>query len=193
MPINDASFTGGFGELISFYYAMQVQNSSPPPPKYPPHWRQGPSSMQGLGLTMEAIDNDPVMYDLMMENVWTGEVGTSDLDAWLRRYVERRYGVSPSATSSNSTLSVRRCAEMLFDGCGSSLGKGNLSCDCECHGHRQKHRGCSEVNVIRVCVVLRARACNPCTRRGTCFNAPCTPAPRSSKGPPAASSPCGPM
>ena len=32
MPINDASFTGGFGELISFYYAMQVQNSSPPPP-----------------------------------------------------------------------------------------------------------------------------------------------------------------
>ncbi len=88
--------------------------------------------MQGLGLTMEAIDNDPVMYDLMMENVWAGEVGTPDLDAWLRRYVERRYGVSPSSTSSNSTLSVRFCAEMPLGGCGSSLGKGLMHCDCEC-------------------------------------------------------------
>ena len=39
--------------------------------------------LQGLGLTPEAIETNPIVYDLMMENVWRGIDGVSDLDAWV--------------------------------------------------------------------------------------------------------------
>jgi alpha-N-acetylglucosaminidase len=44
----------------------------------------------GLGLTPEAIEQNPVMYDLMIENVWRDE--PIDLSKWLDDYAFRRYG-----------------------------------------------------------------------------------------------------
>lgn len=46
--------------------------------------------MQGIGLTMEGIEQNPVMYDLMLENVWRDT--PIDLETWLKDYAWRRYG-----------------------------------------------------------------------------------------------------
>ena len=53
--------------------------------------------LMGIGLTPEAIESNPVVYDLMMENTWRGLEGVQDLDAWIEQYVSRRYaGALPS-------------------------------------------------------------------------------------------------
>lgn len=46
--------------------------------------------MVGIGLTMEGLNQNPVMYDLMLENVWRD--APIDLDEWLKDYAFRRYG-----------------------------------------------------------------------------------------------------
>ena len=45
----------------------------------------------GLGLTPEAIETNPVMYDMMMENTWRGTEGITDVTSWLGAYISRRY------------------------------------------------------------------------------------------------------
>ncbi|WP_293744824.1 alpha-N-acetylglucosaminidase [uncultured Pedobacter sp.] len=46
--------------------------------------------MNGIGLTMEGIEQNPVMYELMMENVWRST--PIDLETWLPKYIFNRYG-----------------------------------------------------------------------------------------------------
>ncbi|MGC9152047.1 MAG: alpha-N-acetylglucosaminidase C-terminal domain-containing protein, partial [Microbacter sp.] len=46
--------------------------------------------MVGIGLTMEAIEQNPVMYELMLHNTWTSK--PIDVDQWLRGYIRNRYG-----------------------------------------------------------------------------------------------------
>ena len=53
--------------------------------------------MVGIGLTPEAIQNNPIAYDLMMENTWRGSAGVADLDAWVAQYVARRYGTAAAS------------------------------------------------------------------------------------------------
>jgi alpha-N-acetylglucosaminidase len=47
-------------------------------------------NMKGIGLTMEGIEQNPVMYELMMANTWQKEA--IDLQEWLPQYVRNRYG-----------------------------------------------------------------------------------------------------
>lgn len=47
-------------------------------------------NMQGIGLTMEAIEQNPVLYELMMQNTWNNK--PIDLDKWLKTYILNRYG-----------------------------------------------------------------------------------------------------
>lgn len=47
--------------------------------------------MKGIGLTMEGIEQNPVLYELMMHNTWQDEV--INVDEWLPKYVFNRYGV----------------------------------------------------------------------------------------------------
>jgi alpha-N-acetylglucosaminidase len=47
-------------------------------------------NMVGIGLTPEGIEQNPVMYALMMDNVWNAE--PIALDDWLKAYAWRRYG-----------------------------------------------------------------------------------------------------
>jgi alpha-N-acetylglucosaminidase len=49
------------------------------------------STMVGMGLSMEAIEHNPVVYELMNEMAWRDE--SPDVPQWLRGYVVRRYGV----------------------------------------------------------------------------------------------------
>lgn len=53
---------------------------------------QDPASgrMAGLGLTMEALEQNPAVYALFLENVWRDD--SIDLDTWLDGYLQRRYG-----------------------------------------------------------------------------------------------------
>ncbi|MEQ8473690.1 MAG: alpha-N-acetylglucosaminidase [Marinoscillum sp.] len=46
--------------------------------------------MKGIGLTMEGIEQNPVLYELMTDNTWRSE--PIDLTAWLRDYNLNRYG-----------------------------------------------------------------------------------------------------
>jgi len=46
--------------------------------------------MQGIGLTMEGIEQNPVIYELMLENVWRDT--PIDLKTWLKDYALCRYG-----------------------------------------------------------------------------------------------------
>lgn len=46
--------------------------------------------MKGIGLTMEGIEQNPVLYELMTHNTWRDEV--INVDVWLPEYVRNRYG-----------------------------------------------------------------------------------------------------
>ena len=48
------------------------------------------STLKGVGLTMEGIENNPVMYELVTELPWRGE--KFSWSEWLHGYVEARYG-----------------------------------------------------------------------------------------------------
>jgi alpha-N-acetylglucosaminidase len=46
--------------------------------------------MRGIGLTMEGIEQNPVMYELMTEHTWREK--PIALDQWLPEYIQNRYG-----------------------------------------------------------------------------------------------------
>lgn len=48
--------------------------------------------MQGIGLTMEGIATNPVIYELMMQHAWQQEPISPEV--WLRSYILNRYGYS---------------------------------------------------------------------------------------------------
>ncbi|MDQ1089952.1 alpha-N-acetylglucosaminidase [Siphonobacter sp. SORGH_AS_1065] len=45
--------------------------------------------LKGIGLTMEAIEQNPVIYELMMQHTWQKEA--IELDSWLAKYARNRY------------------------------------------------------------------------------------------------------
>lgn len=47
--------------------------------------------MVGIGLTMEAIEQNPVLYELMTDHTWRD--GPIEIETWLRSYLKQRYGV----------------------------------------------------------------------------------------------------
>jgi alpha-N-acetylglucosaminidase len=51
-------------------------------------------NMKGIGLTMEGIEQNPVLYELMTDHTWRRE--PIDLDAWLPDYIQNRYGTKNS-------------------------------------------------------------------------------------------------
>ncbi len=60
-------------------------------------------NLKGIGLTMEAIEQNPVLYELMMAHTW--DTKPIDLSAWLRGYLRNRYGsVTPQAWDAWQTL-----------------------------------------------------------------------------------------
>ncbi len=75
-----------FGGNISMYGRMKEVANGPARTKKDP--RAG--RMSGIGLTPEAIEQNPLMYELMLENVWSDE--PIDLEKWLNSYCHSRYG-----------------------------------------------------------------------------------------------------
>lgn len=46
--------------------------------------------LKGIGLTMEAIEQTPVLYELMTDNTWQSK--PIELKPWLKQYIRNRYG-----------------------------------------------------------------------------------------------------
>jgi alpha-N-acetylglucosaminidase len=57
---------------------------------------QNPASgrMMGIGLTMEGIEQNPVMYELLTQNVW--QDAPVNVKSWLEFYIRNRYGMLDS-------------------------------------------------------------------------------------------------
>jgi alpha-N-acetylglucosaminidase len=75
-----------FGGNISLYGRMNNVANDPVNAKNDPN----SGKMVGIGLTPEAIEQNPVIYELMLEHAWNNE--SINLDEWLRSYSQRRYG-----------------------------------------------------------------------------------------------------
>jgi alpha-N-acetylglucosaminidase len=52
-------------------------------------------NLKGIGLTMEGIEQNPVLYELMMQHTWRNTPVA--LDEWLPAYVRNRYGTHNAA------------------------------------------------------------------------------------------------
>ena len=66
--------------------------------------------MEGIGLTMEGIEQNPVLYELMTGNTWQSE--PIDPDKWLRSYILNRYGT----VSAHLTKTWRILKETVYNG-----------------------------------------------------------------------------
>ncbi|WP_407429480.1 alpha-N-acetylglucosaminidase [Arcticibacter sp.] len=75
-----------FGGRVSMYGDMEKIAKDPADALNDP--KSG--KMVGIGLTMEAIEQNPAIYALMFENVWRKE--RIPLGDWLKDYAHRRYG-----------------------------------------------------------------------------------------------------
>jgi alpha-N-acetylglucosaminidase len=75
-----------FGGNISLYGRMNNVANDP----VNAHHSAGAGRMEGIGLTPEAIEQNPALYELMLEHVWNDK--NIDLESWLKDYAHRRYG-----------------------------------------------------------------------------------------------------
>lgn len=75
-----------FGGNNSLFGKVDILASGPATDRKNPE----AGNMCGIGLTMEAIENNAAMYEILLENVWTDQ--PVDVDNWISRYVRRRYG-----------------------------------------------------------------------------------------------------
>jgi alpha-N-acetylglucosaminidase len=75
-----------FGGNISMYGRMDIVAEEPSKALKDP----ASGMLSGIGLTPEAIEQNPVMYELMLENAWTDK--PTNVADWLKGYAWRRYG-----------------------------------------------------------------------------------------------------
>ncbi len=75
-----------FGGNINLYGLMENIANNPSAALH----SQTSGKLSGIGLTMEGIEQNPVIYELMLENVWRDQ--PIDLSTWLKDYTLRRYG-----------------------------------------------------------------------------------------------------
>lgn len=75
-----------FGGNVSMFGRMEGVASGPAEALKDP----ASGKMEGIGLTMEAIEQNPVLYELMTANTWRNT--PIEVDTWLEQYVLNRYG-----------------------------------------------------------------------------------------------------
>ncbi len=68
--------------------------------------QQAAGNLVGIGLTPEAIDTNPVIYDFVMEATWNN-ASARDVDTWIVQWATRRYGRANAAAASY-WLTLRR-------------------------------------------------------------------------------------
>jgi alpha-N-acetylglucosaminidase len=76
-----------FGGNVSLWGRMKSVAEEPSKALHDP----SSGKMVGIGLTPEGIEQNPALYQLMMENVWRDSA--IDLSQWLKNYAIERYGI----------------------------------------------------------------------------------------------------
>lgn len=80
--------------------------------------------MKGIGITPEGSQNNPVLYDLLFETVWSDDASQPlekiDTAEWLKKYVTRRYG----AESENAYQAMRILENTVYKASLNMLGQG---------------------------------------------------------------------
>lgn len=77
---------------------------------------QNSPEIKGIGLTMEAIETNPVVYDLAMDMVWRTK--PVDLKQWIQQYTLSRYGKSLDSVNTawiylqNSVYNCNTCKQL---------------------------------------------------------------------------------
>ena len=61
--------------------------------------------LKGIGLTMEAIEQNPVLYELMTDNTWRDT--PIELNKWLKGYIKNRYGTTTPDLENAWSILVR--------------------------------------------------------------------------------------
>ena len=72
---------------------------------------QTPTTFYGIGLTMEAIDQNPVVYELMIEMGFNAK--PVSVLPWIESYINRRYGLKNPSVSSTSVSNALAAWEIL--------------------------------------------------------------------------------
>ncbi|GGH00172.1 alpha-N-acetylglucosaminidase [Mucilaginibacter phyllosphaerae] len=80
------SMLQNFGGNISLFGRMRHVAADPAIALHDPESK----NMRGIGITPEGIEQNPALFALMLENVWTDT--PIDVDKWLINYAQRRYG-----------------------------------------------------------------------------------------------------
>jgi alpha-N-acetylglucosaminidase len=75
-----------FGANTNLFGRMDVAAQAPSDAYHDP--KSG--KMKGIGLTMEGIEQNPVLYELLTDNTWRNQ--PINVDEWLKKYVRNRYG-----------------------------------------------------------------------------------------------------
>uniref|UniRef100_A0A0B7BFH7 Alpha-N-acetylglucosaminidase n=1 Tax=Arion vulgaris TaxID=1028688 RepID=A0A0B7BFH7_9EUPU len=89
-----------FGGTDELYGAVDSINKGPFAARAFPN-----STMIGIGLTPEGINQNEVIYEFMMENSWRNE--TRDVDAWVESFAQQRYGYKSDPVSSAWKILMR--------------------------------------------------------------------------------------
>ncbi len=113
MLLNYGGNVGMFGKLqhvVDEYYKARQSKFS--------------ATLRGVGLTMEGIENNPVMYELVSELPW--RAAQFDGQGWLDGYITARYGMKPNAKVSEAWRLLARSvygagAGVLEQGCHESV------------------------------------------------------------------------
>ncbi|WP_419698544.1 alpha-N-acetylglucosaminidase [Mucilaginibacter sp. NFX135] len=82
------SMLQNFGGNISLFGRMRHVAADPAIALHDPESK----NMRGIGITPEGIEQNPALFALMLENVWSDT--PIDADKWLVNYAQRRYGQS---------------------------------------------------------------------------------------------------
>ncbi|HTJ48141.1 MAG TPA: alpha-N-acetylglucosaminidase [Cyclobacteriaceae bacterium] len=95
-----------FGGNISLFGRIDGVATGPPTALHDP----SSGLMKGIGLTMEGIEQNPVLYELLTDHTWQDQV--IDLDSWLPSYVHKRYG----STNEHAVNAWRTLRTTVYNG-----------------------------------------------------------------------------
>ncbi|HJV76866.1 MAG TPA: alpha-N-acetylglucosaminidase [Paludibacter sp.] len=70
--------------------------------------------LKGIGLTMEAIEQTPVLYELMTANTW--RTTPISLDLWLSQYIRNRYGKGTMESNANMLKAWQTLKNTVYNG-----------------------------------------------------------------------------
>ena len=99
-----------FGGNISMFGRMEAVASQPAAAFNDA--RSG--KLKGIGLTMEAIEQTPVLYELMTANTW--RTSPVNLSQWLSQYIRNRYGRGTTESSANMLKAWQTLNSTVYNG-----------------------------------------------------------------------------